>query len=94
LTKTPLLSDMDEYTHSKFEAGTKWYDLHAGERDLTGHKKLACVNVIQFNKAKCKVPHIGWGNQKHKYRLNDEQNESSLVEEDLGILVDEKFNMR
>jgi len=48
---------------------------------------------MKFNKAKCKVLHVGWGNPKHKYRLGGQWLESSPEEKDFEALMYEKLNM-
>ncbi|GAB0180663.1 cAMP-dependent protein kinase inhibitor alpha [Grus japonensis] len=98
-----FVGDMDngiECTLSKFADDTKLCGVvemlegrNAIQRDLDRLERWAHVNCMKFNRAKCKVLHMGRHNLKHNYMTSREWIESSPEEKDLGVLIDEKLHM-
>jgi len=89
-----------ECTLSKFAYGIKLcvvIDTLGGRDAIQRHlgtlERWTCTDLPKFNKAKCKLLHVGRDNPKYKYRLGRKRIESSPVEKCLVVLVDEKLDM-
>jgi len=98
-----FMNDLDEElecTLSKFADDTKLggvVDTLAGcpaiQRDLDRLESWVQKNLMKFSKGNCKVLCLGRNNPMHQYRLGVDLLESSSVERDLGVLVDDKLTV-
>jgi len=96
-----FINDLDEELEcslSKFADDTKLrgvVDTPKGcatiQRDLDRMESLSERNLMRFNTGKCKFLHLGRNNPMHRYRLGVDLLESSSVEGDLGVLVDDRL---
>ena len=63
------------------------------QRDLDRLEQWAQLNIMRFNRPKCKILYLGDSNPHYQHKLGDVRTEHRPVEKDLGVLVDGKQDM-
>jgi len=96
-----FISDLGEGTEcafSKFADDTKLGGVvHTPEGcaaiqcDLRRLESWAQRSLMKFNKGKCRVLYLRRNNPMHQYRLGTDLLQSSSLERDLGVMVDDKL---
>ena len=61
------------------------------QKDLNELQKWATKWKMAFNVNKCKIMHLGYGNNKHEYNLGGETLLETTEEKDLGVLIDNEL---
>jgi len=93
------LDDRSEYTLSEFGDDTKLgevvdrsEDCAPIQMDLNNLEKWANRDLMNFNKRRCQILHLGRKNARHQYTLGTKWMESTFEEKELWVLVN-KMNV-
>ena len=63
------------------------------QKDMDRMESWAEMNLMKFNRSKCRVPLLGRNNYIHRYRLGAGQLERSSAEKNLAVLMDNRLAM-
>lgn len=66
---------------------TKRHHIDRFQRNLDRLEHWRKISVVEFNKSKCWILHLGWSNTRHRHKLGEEGLQSSSADRDLGVPV-------